>query len=631
METKNIAVAISHSPLSAKLIKLANLKLKKGFQAFCIYVETPSNKNLSSAQKKSLEKNISLAENLGFKFYLLEQSIVHQAIIDFVREKKVESLTIGSTRKYFVSGSNYNKIIQALPELEVNVIKLSKAKSRIPFKFRVSVKKTFFNLSLVALATGLIFFTSNYQPQIFSSFFSISSIYLFLILVAALFFSFTQTIITILFSTLAVDYFFVYPMYKFDFYINHHIIDFSFFVIFSFLIAAFTRFNRSVAVKNMRRNILNQNMLRLSNRLTGVAKINNVKKILEEEISQIFDTETYLLLNDNNNEPIITKSPKNFRKVDIEEAIFCLKESKKIDSKNYLFFPVTTKDLNIGVIAIDKSRLKEVDINTERLLVSICNLSALTIERIKLTQNLDDAENLKEKEKLRADLLSSVSHDLKTPLASIIGSLTAMEYLKDNLDTEAIDTLRKTAVEEAERLNQFITNILEMTKIESGNVKINKADYNFKKIAEEVTSRLSDKLSNYNLIFDIKNEEANVFTDKLLISQVLQNLLDNASKYSNSGSTITIGFEEKNNLYEIYVSDEGFGITDDIKSKIFDKFERIKLKDRKIAGTGLGLSICKSMIEILGGNIKVFNNKESQTGTGSKFIIFLNKVKKNNG
>jgi two-component system, OmpR family, sensor histidine kinase KdpD len=200
-----------------------------------------------------------------------------------------------------------------------------------------------------------------------------------------------------------------------------------------------------------------------------------------------------------------------------------------------------------------------------------------------------------ESEKLRTILLSSVSHDLRTPLASITGASSTIVADIDQLPTEAIRDLGRSITKEAERLSHIVTNLLEVTRLESGTLQLNEQLYFVEELIGSAIARLEPALSKHNVIPKCEEELPLVMVDGVLIEQVLANLLENATRYTPEGSTITISAVRKMATVLINVVDDGPGVPAGDEKKIFDKFYSIG-RDNTKKGIGLGLAICAGIL-----------------------------------
>jgi two-component system sensor histidine kinase KdpD len=286
----------------------------------------------------------------------------------------------------------------------------------------------------------------------------------------------------------------------------------------------------------------------------------------------------------------------------------------------YRFKPLVTPSAAIGVLAIHMDKKTVADEAYRRLLTAISDSVALVLERVTMGQAMEDIRLREEREKLRAMLLSSVSHDLKTPLASVIGSLSVYRSIAAQLPEEQRIMLIQTALEEAQRLDSFITNILDMTRLESGQITFKQDWIKPSELAKSVLKRLRERLHYHHVNFT-EGPDNEICIDTMMTGQVLQNILDNAAKYTPHGTGIEFGWEIKNGVFQFRVRDGGRGIPNDQLEKIFDKYARIKRQDSQVAGTGLGLAIARAIMQAQGGGIVASNHPDG----GAIFTIEIPK------
>jgi K+-sensing histidine kinase KdpD len=247
---------------------------------------------------------------------------------------------------------------------------------------------------------------------------------------------------------------------------------------------------------------------------------------------------------------------------------------------------------------------------------------AVATERFSQFEKIEAVRTSQEMERMRSTLLSSIAHDLKTPLAAIIGSLSAIRHLGSNLTITTQHELIETAQTEAERLNHFITNILELTRLESDNLALNMHWNDPQHTIQSLLSHLTFKQISRRIDYIPSLVPCFFYMDSLLIEQVLYNILDNSIKYSPEHSMVTIRYQLLAKGGVITIADHGKGIAEDKRSVVFDKFTR---QHSGKNGTGLGLAICKAIVEAHGGKITISANEMSKDDNfpGCVFSIFL--------
>ena len=255
-----------------------------------------------------------------------------------------------------------------------------------------------------------------------------------------------------------------------------------------------------------------------------------------------------------------------------------------------------------------------------RLLEALIDQVAVAIERTNLASDIEDARLLTETERLRAALLSSVSHDLRTPLVSIIGSATSLASSEASLSNTDRAQLLQTILEESERLNRFVQNLLDMTRLGYGALHHNRDWVDLRDIVGRAVHQLARSPSTFRIEVHIPETVPLLYVDPVLIEQVLVNILDNAAKHSPARGRIEIAAALEGDEVGVRVSDEGPGIPADARETVFDVFYRVRAGDKQPAGTGLGLSICRGFIEAHGGRIEALPGPGGQ-GTTIVFRI----------
>ncbi|MBU2532911.1 MAG: two-component sensor histidine kinase, partial [Alphaproteobacteria bacterium] len=254
-----------------------------------------------------------------------------------------------------------------------------------------------------------------------------------------------------------------------------------------------------------------------------------------------------------------------------------------------------------------------------RLLDTLVDQSALILERAKMIVETSEAQRYSQTERLRTALLSSISHDLRTPLVSIVGASSTLTMLGEKLDAKSRGELYRTISMEAARLNNFIQNLLDMTRLGYGALKIRRDWLDLSDVMDSARERLGLRLEATLVDVDIKPGAEYVHADPTLLEQVLVNLLDNAARYAPPRTPISIEARAETGRIYISVIDQGPGIPPDQRELIFDLFWRASHGDRAGAGTGLGLSIVRGFVEGMGGRVTV----SERQGGGAVFEIAL--------
>ncbi len=244
------------------------------------------------------------------------------------------------------------------------------------------------------------------------------------------------------------------------------------------------------------------------------------------------------------------------------------------------------------------------------MLDALIDQSALAIERVYLVEDMERVKRTVETERLRSALLTSISHDLKTPLAAVLGASEALRDLSAKLTDEQKADLLATVIDESERLNRFIANLLDMTRLESGAIAPNAALQDLHEVIGSVLRRAEEILASHRVELDLASDLPMLELDAVLFEQVLFNLLDNAVKYAPAGTVIGIRSRRDDGAVLLQIADEGEGIPGVDLERIFDKFYRARKGDQVRAGTGLGLAISRGFIEAMHGTITAANRSD---------------------
>lgn len=287
----------------------------------------------------------------------------------------------------------------------------------------------------------------------------------------------------------------------------------------------------------------------------------------------------------------------------------------------YLFSPVRSGQRVLGVVGI---RLNHGDglptDQDQRTIAALLEQSAIALDRARLTRESNQASVAREGQKVQAALLSSLSHDLRTPLASITGAASSLRQLGDRMSAETRDDLLASIEEEAGRLNRFVTNLFEITRIESGMLRAKCVPTDLGVTIKAAVGRAMRLHPRLNVDISVAEPTPHAEADPALLEQVLFNLLDNAAKYA-ADAPVSIFARREDTAVRITVTDQGKGIPEQDLDRIFEKFYRRGKSDGRPAGTGLGLAIARGLILAMGGTIRAESPAMRRRGT--RFIVRL--------
>jgi len=277
-----------------------------------------------------------------------------------------------------------------------------------------------------------------------------------------------------------------------------------------------------------------------------------------------------------------------------------------LPTSDWLFVPLATARRILGVIGVQfRDAAQGLDPETKRLLHAVEDQVAVALERFTLAADLEDARVNAEGEKLRAALLNSVSHDLRTPLVTVIGAVTTLADADTVLTAANRSELIGTALDEARRLDRYVQNLLDMTRLGHGALTPNAQSVDLREVVGRVRGDLARLLAGHEVVVDMPRTLPRALVDPVLIGQALANVVENAAKYGPPDGRIVIGGEAGADMVTLTVTDEGPGIPVADRERIFDQFYRAARGDGAPSGTGLGLAIVRGFVEAHGGRVGI--------------------------
>ena len=453
-------------------------------------------------------------------------------------------------------------------------------------------------LITISLSTAALFLA---RQELNTS--TISQLYLIPVLISTILWGLWPGIFSAFTAFLAYNFFFIPPYYTFTVHNNQDIVALIIFLVVAVVISQLVGRTRSGLAAAVARENETIHLYRLGLELAGVNDIKELASVITRNVAEtVQSTEIELSL-----QPIYGKPAFQFT---IPEA---RQESGKPDQ----VIPLETVRGFLGEMRLWLGG-RRLGVAEERLIKAFAIQGALALERVALAHMETQAKILEESDHLKSILLSSVSHEFRTPLSTIKAATTSLLSGDIAWDEPARTDLLMAVDEEADYLNYLVGNLLDMSRIEAGALKPKRQWNDLSEIVDSAVDRLHRKLDHFQLQIDIPEDFPLIPVDYYQLEQVFTNLVNNSVKYAPKGSKIQIAaFLQDQDLATIKVVNEGPQVTPDHIDRIFDKFYRITAPE-KVSGTGLGLSICKGIIEAHGGRIWA----ENITG-GLAFVFSL--------
>jgi two-component system sensor histidine kinase KdpD len=450
-------------------------------------------------------------------------------------------------------------------------------------------------------------------------------IYLAVVVIAAIYLGRGPAVLTAGLSVLAFDFFFVQPRLSFTVSDTEYLLTFAGLFVVGLVISSLAARSREQAQAARRRETQAVALYELSRDLAGAGGLEDILQVVIRHINQTFSRDAAIALPAGDTLQPRALSPgltldENERAV----AEWAFRQGQPagrgtdtLPAASLRYMPLKTARGVVGVLGVkplDPSSHLSPD--QRRLLEAFTSQAALAIERAQLAEQARQAQLSQATEELQRALLNSISHDLRTPLVSITGTLTSLEEDDAPLDEGSRRSLITGAREEAERLNRLVGNLLEMTRIEAGALRAAEEPCDVQEVVSAAIDRLGSRFEGRPVTIEVP--AVLVPMDFVLMAQVLVNLLDNALKYSPPGTPIGVEAHVVERALELALTDRGAGIPTEDLERVFDKFYRVH-RPESVGGTGLGLAICKAIVEAHQGRIYARN----RPGGGSVFTLTL--------
>lgn len=642
METESIAgpwptserllACVSGSPNSERLIR-ATCRLAEELKAqwYTIYIETPGSSRHTRENREQIWQDLRLAESLGAQVATVSATDVTEAVLDYSIRHNVTKIVMGKPNRprwrELLQPPVVDRIIRSSGAIDVVVVSFEQAaaangkhlhKQKKPQELRGYIA----GLALVVLATLLC--------ELLRPFFAPTNMvmfYLLAVVVASVRLGQRSAIFTALLGVLAFDFFFVPPRLTFAVGDPQYLMTFIGLFVVGVVISTLVARSKERAEAIRVREVQTTSLYYLSRDLAASVNVEAVLKAVISNVEEALNARVVIMLPEGERIDIVACS--DGLHLDIKEqavADWAFRNSHPaghgtdtLVSADLIYLPLQTPTNVLGVAGVKLEN--EHAYHSEqirRLLDAFVTQAAMAMERIQFSRQAEQAQILQARENLERALLNSISHDLRTPLVSVTGALSSLRDDDGQLGDHAKRELLETACDEAERLNRFVGNLLDMTRIEAGSIRLNVEPCDIQDLVGCALAAMERRIGERKVDVLIPEDLPLVQMDLVLMTQVLVNILDNALKYAPRESGIEIAASVEQEWLVIEVGDRGPGVLEHDLKRVFDKFYRIPVPEGA-GGTGLGLSICKGIVEAHGGQI----HAENRSGGGLKIMIRL--------
>lgn len=627
---ERLLVCISPSPLSERLIRTTR-RLADELKAewIALYVETPQFASMSHNKRDRVASILQLAEDLGARSYTLSSGnsmdAVSQTVIEFAHKNNVTKIVTGKPLRprwqEWLRGSLVDELIHKSRDIDVYVVTSEDQPAfpadESPFKLHSPFNRYLWSIFLVAVATAIgLLIGRNFEPT------NLVMVYLLVVVIAAIYLGRGPAILASILGVLAFDFLFVKPHFTFVVADTEYILTFIGLFLVGVVISQLAARASEQAQAAQQREAETAELYDLSRDLASATDLESILRALQRHLEQTFSRTVAIFLPKEN--LIQVRATSEHLRLNDEEMVVADwvyrhaepagRHTNTLPGSQFRYLPLKTSKGVVGVLGVGKPNTTDSDLTRaqRRLMEAFANQGAQAIERAQLEEQNRQITLLQSTEKLQNALLNSISHDLRTPLVAITGALSALDEDFVDLDEPARSALIENARGEADRLNRLMGNLLNMTRIESGAIKLHVEPGDLQDLIGTALEQLGGRAEQHQIKVEVPANFPLVPMDFSLMVQVIANLLENAIKYSPMNSLIEVSASLQDSKACIHILDRGTGIPSEDLSRIFDKFYRVQ-RPESVSGTGLGLSISKGIVEAHGGRIRAVNRQGGGT------------------
>lgn len=626
-DKEHILVCLSSAPSNVKIIQTAAAMAKAFNASFsALYVKTPASESMTTEDSERLLANVRFAETNGASIVTVCGNDVAFQIAEYARLSGVTKIVIGRTvigkRKFIGKPTLTEKLISLAPDVDIHIIPdsdavMAKGKKRLFEKphFVKTLKELTISTVLLLLSTllGYLFSSLGFTEA------NIVTIYMLGVLITAILTSCKICwVLSSVASVLVFNFLFTEPRFSFLAYGSGYLVTFVIMLAASLIIGGTTeklKTRERQATQTAYRTKILFDANQLIQKASDEAEIfrvtaNQLEKLLNRSVIVFNEKAQKVYASQTENVGADILSP-DCEKIALQVTKNNVKEGKGTDvfpESDYTFFPISKNDKNYGAIGVFVGD-KTIDSFDESIVVSVIGECAIAIDGIINAKERERAAVLAKNEQLRANLLRSISHDLRTPLTSISGNASNLISNGNDIDDATKKQIYEDIYDDSLWLINLVENLLAVTRLEEGRMNINMTTELVGDVIAEALKHIRTKSEKQKIAVIQPDDLLLAKMDARLIVQVLINLLDNAIKYTPSDSQITITAKRNGETVSVSVADNGNGIEGEQKSRVFDMFYTgaNKIVDCR-RSIGLGLSLCKSIVNAHGGEITVTDN-----------------------
>jgi two-component system sensor histidine kinase KdpD len=628
-----LLVVVGPAPQSANVVRAAyRMAARLKAPWFALSIETPAYRALPEEERELVGAHLELAERLGAETLVIQGERVSEEVLAVAREQNVTRIIVGKPThgrwRDWLRGSIIDELVRGSGEVDVLVTTGSEEEAWRPSPVlrspRVSGRDYLNALVVVAVATLLCVLTRSLLTLADQT-----MIYLLGVLVVSSRMPRRPSLVAAIASVAALDFFFVPPYYSLDISDLRYIVTFSVMLVVALTVSTLTVRIREQAEAARQRERRTAALYAMSREFSVKTEVGEIARTAVRHVRNLMEAEAYVLLEgtDGRLRPVAGEElaqAKSERELAVAQWVFehgrpAGAGTDTLPASESLFFPLVGTRGPLGVFGIALgSRAPAPAPSRAQLLETYVAQTALAVERALLEEEADRARVAAETEQARSALLSAVSHDLRTPLASMTGSAGVLLDHPAELGSGERRELLETIREEGDRLGRLVNNLLDLTRLESGALKVRKEWYPLEEVVSSALGRMESRLEGREVRVDLPQEVLLAPMDPILLEQVFINLLENAVKYSPPGTPVDVSAAAGKEEIVVEIADRGPGLPQGEEERVFERFYRVA-DGRRAEGAGLGLAVCQAILKVHGGRIQASN----RAGGGAVFRFAL--------
>jgi two-component system, OmpR family, sensor histidine kinase KdpD len=622
---ERLLVCVGPSPFSARLVRsTARMALSLRCPWLAVSVEKPGSHPSQDIQDR-LWANLRMAALLGAETASISGIHIAREIITYAKARNVTKIIVGkpvhSRWRDWLHGSLVYELIRRCGVIDIYVITGESGDTPHHAAPHQPNKALWLPYLWAMLVVAAITAVGKLMAGLDLS--NIVMFYLLGVVMVSMRGWRGPALLTSILSATALNFFFIPPLYTFALANPLYWVTVIVLALTGVVISRLVVRIRNQADTVRRRELHTTTLYALSRELAGAALISQVTDLVKNHLGRIFQCDIFILLPGPNGQLSAASTPFSPQDIAVAQWVFEHIQpaglgTDTLPSSVYLFAPLAASDNCLGVVALAPPDQRPLTLDQRQTLMTLVTLTVGAMDRINLADQVRQTQVQVEAEKMRNTLLSSVSHDLRTPLTGIIGAAGTLIESADSLSPKIRGELLQTISNEADRVNRLVSNLLDMTRLESGRIVPNREWLPVEELVGSAMRRCSKGLIGREININLPDNLPMLHADSVLFEQVLVNLLDNAVKYSPTGSAIEVSARTDAETIVVSVADRGSGVPKDQRHSIFEKFVRGR-DAAKTSGVGLGLAICRAIVSLHNGRIWV----EDHPGGGTVFSFSL--------